>query len=385
MLTWMTTSAPWGALPAELADVLEPELPAIADEILRAIGEEVREYSRPLEGAFGRGVRTGVTQALERFLALVREPGGTDPRLSRVYVALGRAELRAGRTLDALQSAYRIGARVAWRRIARVTADAGFELDVVSRLAEAIFAYIDELSAESVEGYTRAHSELAGERERLRNQLVQALLHGAPTAEVAALAEQLEWAIPRGAAALACTASSVAALVGRLGPGVVATIVEGKGCVVLPDAEGPGGAARIRAALRDQRAALGPELPLAKMADSWRLAVAALGLAPHTPGLLVADDRLGELLLVEGAAVVERILLRRLDGLESLTPKARARAIETALAYIQHRGNAVAIAGALQIHPQTARYRINGLRELLGGQLDEPDARFEIEAALRAL
>src|SRR4051794_5565640 len=98
MLIWMTSSAPWAELPTHLADVLEPELPAIADEILGAIGEEVPEYARPLEGAFGRGVRTGVTQALQRFLALVRDPRVVDPTLSRVYIGLGREELRAGRT-----------------------------------------------------------------------------------------------------------------------------------------------------------------------------------------------------------------------------------------------------------------------------------------------
>jgi DNA-binding PucR family transcriptional regulator len=55
----------------------------------------------------------------------------------------------------------------------------------------------------------------------------------------------------------------------------------------------------------------------------------------------------------------------------------------TALAYVQHRGNASAMARALHLHPQTARYRIARLRELLGDALDEPDARFELEAALR--
>ena len=134
----------------------------MADEILRAIGEQVPEYARPLEGAFGRGIRSGVAQALERFLTLVRDPNVEDPTLSRVYMALGREELRAGRTLDALQSAYRVGARVAWRRIADVIAAAGFEQEVISRLAEAIFAYIDELSAESVEGYARDYILING-------------------------------------------------------------------------------------------------------------------------------------------------------------------------------------------------------------------------------
>ncbi|HEX3262947.1 MAG TPA: helix-turn-helix domain-containing protein, partial [Solirubrobacterales bacterium] len=67
-----------------------------------------------------------------------------------------------------------------------------------------------------------------------------------------------------------------------------------------------------------------------------------------------------------------------------LTPAARARMEETALAFVQHGGNAAAMARALHLHPQTVRYRLTRLRELLGDQLDEPDARFELELALRA-
>jgi len=39
---------------------------------------------------------------------------------------------------------------------------------------------------------------------------------------------------------------------------------------------------------------------------------------------------------------------------------------------------------ALGLHAQTARYRLSRLRELLGDALDDPDARFELELALRA-
>ena len=57
---------------------------------------------------------------------------------------------------------------------------------------------------------------------------------------------------------------------------------------------------------------------------------------------------------------------------------------ETALAYVRHRGNAAEMARAMHVHPQTARYRLARLRELLGDQLDDPDARLELELALRA-
>ena len=97
-----------------------------------------------------------------------------------------------------------------------------------------------------------------------------------------------------------------------------------------------------------------------------------------------ADHALTPLLLFENAGLVERIATRRLEPLDALSPKARRRMEETALAYVQQQGNAAAMARALGLHAQTARYRLGRLRELLGDSLDDPDARFEIELALRA-
>ena len=57
---------------------------------------------------------------------------------------------------------------------------------------------------------------------------------------------------------------------------------------------------------------------------------------------------------------------------------------KTTAAWLDHRGNAAEMARALHIHPQTARYRVARLRELVGDSLDDPDSRFELELSLRA-
>ena len=107
---------PWHELPPEIARVLRPMLTEIADEMIEAV-RTVPAYARPLEGPFGEGIRAGVRGgACDHFLAEI-EAGGPVPR-SDVYIALGRGEMRAGRSLDSLLSAYRAGARVAWRRFA---------------------------------------------------------------------------------------------------------------------------------------------------------------------------------------------------------------------------------------------------------------------------
>ena len=42
------------------------------------------------------------------------------------------------------------------------------------------------------------------------------------------------------------------------------------------------------------------------------------------------------------------------------------------------------MAGELDVHPQTVRYRLKQLRELFGERLEDPEARFELSLALRA-
>src|SRR5213078_1364552 len=92
------------------------------------------------------------------------------------YVRLGAGEFRAGRPLDALLAAYRVGARLAWRRFVEAGTRADFPPDALYDLGEAIFAYIDEISAESAEGYAEAQSEAAGESRRRRQDLLRLLV-----------------------------------------------------------------------------------------------------------------------------------------------------------------------------------------------------------------
>src|SRR4051812_31249169 len=228
---------PWRALHAEGADAIDPELPAATEEILAVIAREVPEYARPLEGAFGAGIRTGVTEALRQFVALIRDPdAGREGR--EVYVGLGRGEFREGRTLDSLQSAYRIGARVAWRRISAAARRHRADPDELAILAEAIFAYIDELSADSIEGYAQAQREQEGERQQRRRELLALLLRepAADEAELRPAAQAAAWRLPRTAAALAVAEADLARVGRRLPADALTGSFRGLGCAVVPGA-----------------------------------------------------------------------------------------------------------------------------------------------------
>lgn len=372
--------------------MLEPELDDLAAEILAAIAEEVPEYARPLEGSFGRGIRVGVTEALSRFVSLIRDPGQNRDPGSEVYVALGRGELRQGRSLDSLQAAYRVGARVAWRRAGEAGNRAGIAPEVLYSLAEAMFAYIDELSSESVEGYAAEQSTRRGELERRRELLVAALVGERPPerTELERLAADAGWAIPETVAALACAPEQAARIAGRIGAVTLAADIDGVGCVVVADPEGPGVAGRLEVACRKVEATLGPTARVVdSLGPSWEEA-RAVHIARRSGAIETAEspamsgELLLDLILAEAAPHLARISALRLAAFDQETERSRERLLETLQASLRHQGAISPAASELHVHPQTVRYRMAKLREILGDQLEDPDARLELELILRA-
>lgn len=383
-------SQPWRDVPVAAADAFEAVLPQATGAILAAIAREVPEYARPFEGAFGRGIRVGVSEALRRFVALIRDPDAGRGTSREVYVGLGRGESRQGRSLDSLQAAYRVGARVAWRHAADAGLAAGLDAETMSRLAEAVFAYIDELASDSVEGYAAEQSQREGELDRRRERLIGLLLaEPASDAEtVRAGAEEAAWPLPDRLAVLACSVDDLARIARGFPGKPLRAEFEGQGCALIADPDGPGQRDQIVRAVGDRTAALGPTVSPEAAARSWREARAGLAAATAdvlpVNELLVVEDHLAELVLYDGRERLRRIAERRLAPLDSETPRSLERLTETLAAFLRHQAEISTIAAELHVHPQTVRYRVNRLRQLLGSQLDDPDARFEIEAALRA-
>jgi hypothetical protein len=378
-------------LPSELADALRPGLPSLAEEIIGAIGQEVPEYARPLEGPFGQGLRMGVERALGRFVDGLVDPAAVDDTNRRaVYVELGKGEMRAGRSLDALLSAYRLGARIAWERCVAAGQQAGFDPDTLYRLASAIFSYIDRISAESVEGYAAEQSVTLAERQRRRRALVRLLARDdAGAEEVRDLAQLAVWPRPQTVAALVTRAEDADRFASRLGGEAIAVSEEGIVLAFIPDPDAPGRGAELQVALDGQPAALGPTVPLERAAVSLHRAQAAFGLQergilPAGASPLRTDAHLPDLLLHGDGALAADLAARALQPLDDLRDGTRDRLLETLRAWLDEPGQVTRVAERLHVHPQTVRYRMAQLRDLFGDRLDDPDARFELALALRA-
>lgn len=374
---------------ADAAEVLRTEIPSLADEIIDAIRDEVDAYRRPLSGTFGRNVRMGVEVALSRFL------DGADERGRRAYVELGRGEFREGRSLESLLAAYRVGARVAWRRAHLAGEAAGVEPHALYALGEALFAYIDAISAESAEGWADAQSDAAGERQRARRRLVS-LLAASPAPDEPAVrgaAHAAGWSLPSELAALAATPLSgegpePGQLATRLGADVIAATLDGVAVALVPDPAAPGRRRQVERALADHAVAIGPPVPWPEAARSiararlaHRLAVA--GTIPRD-GLVDATEHLAALVLHADPALAGELAARELAPLLVLSPIPRGKLLPTLRAWLDLRGRVEEVAHAIDVHPQTVRYRLGQLRDLFGDRLEDPDGRLALALALRA-
>ncbi|MDX6721262.1 MAG: hypothetical protein QOJ63_3516 [Solirubrobacteraceae bacterium] len=387
----------------EVAHILRPVLPGLSAELIREIGAQVPDYSRPLEGPFGVTLRYGVERALRRFVDTIEHPEGVSARDRRTYIELGRGEMRQGRTLNALLAAYRVGAQVAWRRFVQAGVRADLDPATLYRVGEAIFAYIDEISGESIEGYAAEQSASAGEDQQRRAQLVRLLISDPPATPdtLQAAAERASWTPPARVAALIVQGVAAERLASRLGPGTLAAAIDpvegaldAEGVArprhvlaFVPDPDGPGRRAMMAKAIGSRRAALGPAVALeasARSADRARrmLELRDAGALPAA-GLIVAEEHAAALLLHADARLAGELASSRLAPLEALRPAARERLTATLREWLDHQGRIDDTARALEVHPQTVRYRLAQLRETFGATLDEPQARFELGLALR--
>jgi len=367
----------------------------VVEEVIAAVAVAVPAYARPLEGRFGDGVRQGVEVALGRFLEL---PGTTEPALTpdsrRVYAALGRGEVRQGRTLDGLLSAYRAGARVTLRRMSRDALEAGLDTEALVALGESILAYIEELSAASAEGFAFEQSERAGEMDRRRVELLELLLHG--TADDVAAQEASAaagWVLPSALVAVTMPLDEASGVRFQLGSRALTMARATDAVALVPAPRTARERTELERALLGRRAVIGPARDWRRAPDSLRLATTAATSLFRGPGRDEADEsarpvwveeHLADLVVGAESQALGDLAELRLAPLTGLRPASRQKLADTLYAWLRHWGQRAPMAAELNVHPQTVGYRLTQLRELFGDALDDPQVRFELELVLRA-
>ncbi|MEU1022841.1 PucR family transcriptional regulator, partial [Streptomyces sp. NPDC005904] len=152
------------------------EVPALAQDILREIRAEFPGLPVVLNDAGEPMALVGIRRALEGFVQQLASQEGRPRYHLEVFQEFGRGEGLHGRSLDSLQAIYRLGVRLAWRRLAEIGQQLEIPPPAMYELAESGFEYLDGLVDQSVRGYAEAAAREAGERLRLQRKLMELLL-----------------------------------------------------------------------------------------------------------------------------------------------------------------------------------------------------------------
>jgi len=374
--------------PAQLAALMRPELPDLAREIIAEIRSRIPEYARPMDGPYGHVLQVAVQRALTSFFDWVAD--STAPRDKRDHLCrtLGQYEAREGRSLDSLQAAYRIGVHVSWRRVMSIGLRSGAPSAVMSWLADAGLAYMDELSSLSLQGYLEAKAQSGGSRQDWRKRLLRLILEWPPTPAraITELAEIVGWAVPEEVTLVALEPGHSCLL--ELPDDCLQDLEGSQPHLLLPGDVDESRREALACVLAGRRSAVGLSVPLTEAAHSLRWARRALTLSRagviDAGQLTFCEDYLVELWLLADEALIDQLARRRLGAVAEFGAVQRQRLTETISAWVETNGTAPAMAERLRVHPQTIRYRMRKLERALDGQLSDPDARFAIEAVLRA-
>jgi hypothetical protein len=165
---------------------------------------------------------------------------------------------------------------------------------------------------------------------------------------------------------------------------------------VVPDRAGEGGWPALRAALAAERdpaplVAAGPAVRLADLPASRALAEELLNLlrAGLAAGPVIDHEQAWSVLVLHRAAVAAANAGATEFGplLELRTQDERAGThyVRTLYEWLRNPGDPRAASAALQIHPNTLRYRMAKLTELAGIDLDDPDVRLALLVQLAVL
>ncbi|MFI7600155.1 PucR family transcriptional regulator [Actinoplanes sp. NPDC049681] len=380
----ITPAAPWHRLPADLATAMRPGLEETVRTVAAAVTEANPVFAAIDDSKVERDLHTPARVAFERFLDLVgtAEPA-LPPAVREVFVALGAAEAREDRGPEALLASLRTASRLMLRLACEALAglrpvDTAELID----LSDAVTAYVDELVAASTDGFARQLREQAGERDRSRRHLAELLLRGSsPPGVVAAAAAAAGWPAPEAVVPVLLPADQ--ARDARFRYSADGVVAERDDHAVLLLRAGPRTArGQLTDSLRGRGAVVGPAADWAQVPEALRLAELTAALTGTRPGPVFADDHLAALGLRGEPAALSVLATRRLAPLAALRPAQRAQLLTTLDSWLRHWGSRTEVAAELYVHPQTVSYRIGRLRKLLGPDLDDPVARFELQLVL---
>ena len=404
-------------LPQALIDELERRHAGMSRHMARAVVTLVRWDTStgvpPQRDAIVRACAAG----LDLFLATARESRpATQDELRRV-AQLGILQARSSQSVEPILAAYRIAARVAWDEILRAwRGHPEATPEAIMLVANYVFAALDQVAAEVTKAYLHAREQHMQRGTRAHARLFHALISDNFDSELELQRQALALNTPlaatgyvaivcklvvgnrdgeRGGQALAEVAAAL-----DLPRGALVHASDPSTLVVLWPAESPADVEQARqflVRLQDEAASRSGSLRarvragiggyhagLHGISRSYLEAQQAIEAGRKLrPDSLVHghDEVIPHLVLAQNPRLAERFVTHSLGRLMDPKLRNRAQLVETLDAYLAT-GSVKDAAATLGLHRHTVLYRLDKLKELLGGDLDAPATRLRLQLAL---
>jgi sugar diacid utilization regulator len=404
-------------LPPALIAELERRRSGMARHMARAVVSLVRWDDStgvpPQRSAIAKACEAG----LDLFLAAARDARpATNEELRRV-AQLGILQARSSQSVEPILAAYRIAARVAWDAIlAAWRGHPEATPEAIMLTANYVFTALDQVAAEVTKTYLHAREQHMQRGTRAQARLFHALISDNFDSELELQKQALALNMPivptgyvvavcklivsnrdgeRGGQALAEVAASL-----DVPRGAIHHATDPSTLVVLWPAESVAnvdsahqfvsrlqeeavqrsGAVRARV-----RAGIGGYHPgLRGISRSYLEAQQAIeaGRKLRPEGVVHRHDELiPHLVLTQNPRLAERFVAHSLGRLTDPKLRNREQLLDTLDAYLVL-GSVKDAAAALGLHRHTVLYRLDKLRDLLGGDLEVPATRLRLQFAL---
>jgi sugar diacid utilization regulator len=404
-------------LPQGLIDELEARRAGMARHMARAVvglvSWDASTGVPPQRDAIVRACEAG----LDLFLATAKEARPATQEELRRVAQLGILQARSSQSVEPILAAYRIAARVAWDEILRAWRGHSEAMpEAIMLVANYVFAALDQVAAEVTKTYLHAREQHMQRGTRAHARLIHALISDNFDSELELQRQALALNTPlaaqgyvavvcklvlgtrdgeRGGQALAEVAAALetprGVLVHATDPSTLAVLWPVDSLPDVDDARAfvnqlQDEAAQRSGAVRARvRAGIGGYHPgLHGISRSYLEAQQAIEAGRKLRPDAVAhghDEVIPHLVLAQNPRLAERFVTHTLGKLLDPRLRNRTQLLETLEAYLA-KGSVKEAAESLGLHRHTVLYRLDKLKELLGGDLDVPATRLRLQLAL---
>lgn len=362
----------------------------LVDRVASAIQAEVPAYAGAERGDLRAEIVEIVGVAVREAIELAEGKPRLDVGAAAVMHRIGWSEAVGDGTLEPLRAAFEVAAREGWIELHRISRDQKLSAAELGQLGDILFVLVGGLREAAQSGHRDGRVAKEADVVVARERFVRHVLGVDTGDDVERLGVMAGWPPPARSLVLCLgVPPNIAQISEGLSDAGAFVLVEGDCLVVLCDERDRDDSVdRVQASVEATPICVSPPAAPMFLPDALRLARRAHGLIGQrviAPADIVdCAEHMATLWLQAEPLLRQQTVSRFLAPFQTLRAQRRQVLASTLAMWLEHHGSAPAIGERLGVHPQTVRYRLRQLEDLVGKQLEDPDVAFMMLMGLKA-